>query len=38
MERIMEVKQQESEMNLAFAASDFYQLLSLSLQFPSEDS
>jgi TorA maturation chaperone TorD len=33
----MEVKQQENEMNLAFASSDFYQMLSLSLQFPSKE-
>ena len=37
MEVKIEVKQQEKEMNLAFAMSDFYQLLSLSLQFPSEE-
>jgi TorA maturation chaperone TorD len=37
MEMLTEVKQQENEMNLAFATSDFYQLLSLSLQFPSEE-
>ena len=37
MEMKTEVKHQENEMSLVFAMSDFYQLLSLSLQFPSEE-
>lgn len=37
MENKMDLKEQERMMNLAFATSDFYQLLSVSLQFPSEE-
>lgn len=33
----MLVAEQQKEMNLAFATSDFYQLLSCSLQYPSEE-